>query len=297
MRRCTTPLAAVLALAAIPLGAAEDAAPAAEAEAGGDGDEKQLGWSRTLRIGAFLTNVAVDNADDSHDPTISGSNDSISYILSADGNLIWRGDRQNVEQTLKLRFGQQKIEDEDWNENSDQVDYDGVYRRQFEEPHLVYGAWGADSVFTGVEPDEEPFDPLKAKVSAGYGQRYYDDEPPWQFEWRIGVRAQRAWGRRLGEQGREWEVGPEIYARYERAHSDMIDYWLQYEAFSEFDDLGHVSNLLTAGMTLSLNQLTSVELALRAYYESEPEDAGPGAVGYDELSLRQETVVGLAYEF
>ena len=41
----------------------------------------------------------------------------------------------------------------------------------------------------------------------------------------------------------------------------------------------------------------SLDLGLRLYYESEPDDAPDGAVGYDEVAVLQETLIGITYTF
>ena len=68
----------------------------------------------------------------------------------------------------------------------------------------MYGAWGADSVFTGSEPDEEVLDPTQAKVSVGYGRHYKreTDEQVSSIDVKAGMRAQRDFGRGLGDDGR-----------------------------------------------------------------------------------------------
>jgi len=285
------------------LGAAEgDAAGDDGVAAAGDGAaaEGASPWTAGLELGAFLSNVATANAEDSRDPTIAGTTESISYEVNATGELDWERGHHAVVQDLILKYGRLKEEDEAWTEKIDLIDYDGAYKYQWREPHFVYGAWGGDSVFTGVEPDEEPLDPFRAKASTGYGQRYREAEPvKWAFEWRAGVRAQKTWGRHLTDREREVEIGPEAFARYEAKHSDDLSYWVQYEAFSEFDDLGHVINLLTAGFNYRFTQALSLKLGLRAYYESEPDDLedGESDAGFDEVSLVQDTLLGVSYSF
>jgi hypothetical protein len=46
---------------------------------------------------------------------------------------------------------------------------------------------------------------------------------------------------------------------------------------------------------MKLYTYLTVELGLRAYYETEPDDAAAASTGYDELGLRQDTLIGLTY--
>jgi hypothetical protein len=260
-------------------------------------DEDQPGdWITEFKFGVFFTNVNSQNAVASRDPSISGSHESTSWLLTLDGKANYIVDEDDrIDQMLVLRYGRAKVDRGDWIENSDLVDYDGSYKHLFKKPHFVYVAWGLDTVFTGPEPEKDPFDPILAKISTGYGQLYKNMRPITdQFEWRVGVRAQRRFGRQLTHREEEWEIGPEFFTRYERKQTEQLSYFAQYEAFSEFNDMGHLSNLGTAGLDLLLMPYLTVRLAVRAYYECEPEDAETG-IGYDEFSYRQETLVGLTW--
>lgn len=272
------------------LAAAEGDAPAGEVAL----DEEPQGWTHTAQIGGFFTSVATHNTDESRDASINGSTESINYLLSFDGGLDWRRDVHSVEQTLILKFGRQKEEDRPWIESTDEINYDGAYKYHLGQPHFVYGAWGADSVFTGPEPDEEFLDPFTAKVSAGYGQEHHWKEPDRKWEWRVGARAQKRWARGLEEQDREVETGLEFMTRYESNPIPDLTWWIQYEAFSEFEDFGHVTNLLTADFNYQLLKYLTLKLSLRAYYETEPDDTETD-VGYDEFSWRQDTLLGITY--
>ncbi|MDA3961185.1 MAG: hypothetical protein PF961_10375 [Planctomycetota bacterium] len=255
-------------------------------------------WSFDATLGAFFRNVATKNADTSRDSPINGSAETISYLVKFDGKLTWASDPHSVEQTLIARFGREKPEDGPWVENTDEIDYEGAYKYHFTPPHFTYGAWGLETVFTGVEPDREPFDPATAKLSAGYGQKHiWEDEAKRSWEWRIGARAQRTWGRRQGDENRDIETGAEFWTRYEAEPMEKVRWWVQYEAFSEFEDLGHISNLLTGAFTYQLMEYLSLQLTVRGYYESAPDEASSDAIGYDELSLRQESLIGLTYQF
>ena len=49
------------------------------------------------------------------------------------------------------------------------------------------------------------------------------------------------------------------------------------------------------GLTAKLSSLLTAELGLRAYYERAPKEAGADDPGYDQWSLRQDTLLGLTY--
>ena len=254
-------------------------------------------WSHTLRIGMQFSNVASQKAETSRDQQIAASNDRVTWRARVDGNLTWREDRHMVDQTLRLLYGQTRERGDSWDESADEIYYDGVYDITWSKPHLTYLRWGAESVFVGPEPDEEPLDPLVARVSAGYGQRFEDLLPMSDvLMYRVGVRAQKRWGRNLGED-RDPEVGIEALIRYRRQQTESIRYFAQYEFFAEFEDMGHTTHLLTAGAEVKLNAALTVELNLRGYYETEPRNAPADSTGYDEFSLRQELLVGFIYEF
>jgi hypothetical protein len=255
--------------------------------------------TQEFKIGAFLSTVATRNADESRDPSVAGAHDAIAWQLSFDGkHSIQLSADDRIEQILVARYGRIRQEGESFLENADLVDYDGTFKHFLREHHFLYGAVGADTVFTGPEPDEDAFDPVLAKVSVGYGQEYEDLLPQSdKLQARVGVRAQRRFGRHLSDREEEWEIGPEFVARYERKQTESLSYFLQYEAFSEFADLAHISNLMTAGLDLLLAPYLTVRLAARGYYEAEPEDAPVGSPGYDEFSYRQETLAGLTWAF
>lgn len=274
---------------------------AALAAAEGAGDNEVLaadesGWSHRAQIGGFFTSVTTRNTDDSRDASLSGASESISYLLNFDGALDWRRGDHSIEQMLVLKFGRQREQEQPWIESTDLIDYDGAYKYHLEDPHFLYGGWGADSVFTGSEPDKEPLDPFTAKISVGYGQAFSWAEPERSWEWRVGARAQKRWARNLDQEDREIETGIEFVTRYEAAPIEDLTWWIEYEAFSEFEDLGHITNLLTANFNYKLFKYLTLKLALRAFYETEPENAET-EVGYDELSWRQETLLGITYDF
>lgn len=270
----------------------------AEEGAAGDAPPEPVGpWTWKGSIGAFLSSTEVNNGETSRDASIAGTSDTVNWRLKFDGELDWSEGIWEVNQKLRLRYGRQKQDDESWEENSDQIDYDGVLEYKFQEPQYIYGAWGLDSVFTGVEPDEEPFDPATVKISAGYGQKRFFEEKKYMLEARVGVRAQRKFGRGLSDEEREVEIGPEGYLRHEGQPEEYVSYWLQYEIFSEFEDLGHISHLLTAGLEIRVVKYVRVDFDWRAFYESRPDDVDEDAPGYDELSWMQEALIGLTYDF
>lgn len=269
---------------------------AAEGDGGGDAAEAEpQGWSHEAQIGGFFTSVATQNTDQSRDAAIAGSAESMSYLLNLEGALTWRRDQHSVEQTLLMKFGRQRQEGQEWLENTDEIDYDGAYKYHLNAPHFMYGAWGADTVFTGTDPARKFADPFTAKVSAGYGQERHWEKRDQRWEWRAGARAQRTWGRGLSDDDREVKTGLEFVTRYSSTPLEDLSWWIQYEAFSEFEDPGHISNLLTADFSYKLMAYLTLKLTLRAYYETEPDDAISG-IGYDEFSWRQDTLLGLTYD-
>ncbi|MBA3685022.1 MAG: DUF3078 domain-containing protein [Planctomycetes bacterium] len=282
--------------AAKPAGAA--AAPAAKAQDEDEDEDKDEDgdWFTTGRLGFFFTNVSERNGDRSNDPSIGGTNSSTTLLVQLDLSALYLRGPWRVDNTLLVKYGRQRSEGQDWVENTDLVDYDTVASYTWNEPHFWYGAVGADTVIT-EDPGDGVFEPGIAKVSAGYGQRYEDMLPLTdRLEFRLGVRAQRRWGSNLSDQQKEWEVGPEFIARYERQQTTSLRYWLQYEAFAEFEDMAHVSNLVTAGLDLQVNPFLTVALGARAYYESAPDDAVAGSDAlYDNWSWRTETLVGLTF--
>jgi hypothetical protein len=271
--------------------------PAAAAPAGAP----PSGWRLTGRLGAYVANVGASNADTSRDPTISGASESTSYLFTYEGQANWKSDQDSIDNLLKARYGRVRTEGNAWQENNDEIRYDGVYRRELHRPHFAYLGWGAESVFTGPDPDNEGFDPVLGKASAGYGQRYEDFLPDKNhLEGRIGVRAQQKWGPSVPPEDEDVETGIEGFLRYEqllkRGDGEWdVRFFAQYEGFSEFEDLDHITNLVTAGLTMQLTRYLAVELGLRAYYETAPkEDDGTG-IGYDEWSMRHDSLFGLTY--
>lgn len=269
-------------------------------------DEAQLvpsNWTIIGRVGAYVANVSTSNADTSRDTTIATTAESTSYLFTYEGQANWKSDKDSIDNLLKARYGRIRTDNQAWQENNDEIRYDGVYRRELIRPHFVYLGWGAESVFTGPDPHNYAFDPTTGRASVGYGQRYEDFLPDKNhFEARVGVRAQQSWGPSVPAGDDEIETGIEAFVRYEhllkRGEGDYdVRFFAQYEGFSEFEDLGHITNLVTAGLTMQLTRYLAVELGLRAYYESTPDrDDGTG-IGYDEWGIRQDSLFGLTYTY
>lgn len=272
---------------------ADDAAPAPAAAAAGI---EPAFWRSTGKLGAFGSSVVTREATTSRDPAIAGTgNDTIAYRLSLETGLDYRNAKHSLDQRLLAKYGRQRDDVGGWLEDADEVRYDGVYRYSIRAPHFVYTDWGWESTFTGPEPEERAFDPGLVKASAGYGQLYEDLLPESdKLEGRLGAGVRKRYGH-LGDLENDPQYGLTAFLRYEREQTVALRYFAQYEGFAEFNDLGHVTNVVTAGLTAKLSTLLTAELGLRAYYESAPEDAADGDVGYDEWSLRQDTLLGLTY--
>jgi hypothetical protein len=262
-----------------------------------------MGWQFTGRFGVHISNVAASNAETSRDTAIATTTTSTAYLFTYQGQANWRSQEDSVGNLLKARYGRIRTEGGAWGENNDEIRYDGVYRRGITAPHFVYLGWGAESVFTGPDPYNDAFDPTTGRASGGYGQLYEDFLPDRNhFEIRIGARAQRQWGHTLPGDSSGIETGLEGFMRYEhllkRQDGDYdVRFFAQYEAFSEFNDLGHITNLATAGLAMQLTRYLSLELGLRAYYETRPPEDDGTQVGYDQWSLRQDALFGFTYAY
>ncbi len=229
---------------------------------------------------------------------------------TVDARAVYQVGPDSDEQLLTMRYGQiQDSGNSHFHENDDEVRYDNTYRHLLVEPHFLYGLAGAETVLSGPHendpariPDdfENPFDPLLVKVSAGYGQRYEQWLPDDFFEWRIGVRVQHRWASQPLPLQDPNEVGPEGYLRYEstpRPLDKSVTYFVQYEVFSEFNDMAHVTNLITASLAYNLAKYVQLQLALRAYYETRPREDRDDQLydGYNRWSYKQDTLLGLTY--
>ncbi len=255
-------------------------------------------WEWKTKLGIFFQNTAAHNAETSRDTTISGTNDSLAYKLQGEGTLVWKEDKDRLEQKLEANYGQIKTKDQDeWQENADSIRYGITYERTLTKPQFTYTNGTAESVFTGKDPDNEPFDPVTTKLSVGYGHRYEDLLPEKDsLVWRVGVYVRKRWERDVPDYQTEVETGPEWYVRYERTQTEDIRYFAQYDGYSEFSDMGHVTNLGQAGLSVRVAKLLTVELKGRAYYETRPVEAARTDEGYNQWSFREEALVGLVWE-
>lgn len=262
-------------------------------------------WTRKGVIGIFLSNTTTSNAEQSRDATIGGTSSSSTVSGKLDAGLEWVSGKNSVENLLKAEYGRQRQRQEDWIENKDELRYDGVYRRSISKPSFVYLSWGFETVFTGSAPTYDALQPFLAKGGTGYGQLWENILPEKdRFEWRFGARAQKRWGRYVSSDQDGIETGMEGFARYERQaiikHDDQdLRYYVQYEGFSEFNDVSHVTNLFTAGLTYQLTKYLTLDLAIRAFYETRPKEDQPDhqLAGYSQWSTRQDTLLGIAYTF
>ena len=122
------------------------------------------------------------------------------------------------------------------------------------------------------------------------------------FEARLGARAQQKWGRSVPDNSDGVETGIEAFARYEqllkRGNGEYdLRFFGQYEGFSEFNDLEHITNLVTAGLVVQLSKYLAVELGIRAYYETRTKEDDGTAIGYNQWSMRQDALFGLTYAY
>lgn len=293
--------ASVLLLAAATLGAGEGDAPPGPAKPQPPpvpAPPDLLGWSHLANVGAFLTTAyASDDHANAPDPAIRGASSSIAYRFQLDAALAWRGDTTAVDQRLRAAYGRLRQQGAAWAESMDELRYDGVFRRDIVRPAFVYRAWGAETVFTAPAPDGDAFDPLRVHGSWGVGQLFKDllarsDA----LEWRLGVRIQKSWGS-LPPPREELLVGPEALLRYERQITKENRLFVMYEGWGDFEDMRHLTHVVTAGLSARIATHVTAELALRAYREERPRDAGADDPGYDRWHVRQDTLVGLTATF
>ncbi len=253
-------------------------------------------WASDGKVGAFFSSVINKDAGTSRDPAIAGSTETIAYRVALEAGLDFRDGKLSIDQDLLGKYGRKKDEGQEWIEDIDEVRYDGVARYAVHAPHHVYVSGGWESVFTGPEPEEDPFSPGLLKAGAGYALLIENLLPEKdKLDLRLGAAARKRYGDDLTDYEKETETGLEGFLRYERVQNAALRYFAQYEAFAEFEDLEHVTHVVTAGLTARLATYLTAELGLRAYYESTPEDVPAGAVGYDVWSLRQDTLLGLTY--
>jgi hypothetical protein len=281
----TRPLLVLIAWAAA--GAGESAAPTPSGP-----------WSTRNRIGVFLTSIATRERESSRDSTIQGSADSTNYLASGDLTAEYRSGKWAIDQNLRLRYGHIRQTGQRWAENNDEVHVDGVCRYVFTKPTYGFVGWGWDTVFTSPVPQSGMLTPGTYQSSLGLGRLYEDfGLAGSKFDMRAGIRAQRRYGFQPPSPPPFLEAGSTAYVRYEHAWSKRGSAFVQYEGFSPFVDPGHVTHLATAAVVLQFNPYVTAELRGRAYYENAPRHYPDDARGYQELSTRQEILLGLTYSF
>ncbi len=100
------------------------------------------------------------------------------------------------------------------------------------------------------------------------------------------------------------QTGTEAFLRYDHDLIDPTDpekkkptmrFFAQYEGFSEFNALAHITNLVTAGLAIQLSRYLGAEFGVRAYYETRTKEDDGTLAGFNQWSVRQDTLVGLTY--
>lgn len=258
----------------------------------------QESWAHSARLGLFLSSVVGGRVEGSNDPAIASTTDSMSYLTQFKGELTYDAQPHRVENSLEAKYGRQRDAEADWIENTDSIEYRGAYKHTITRPHYLYGAIGANSVFTGAEPETYAFDPTSGRISAGYGQRH-EIEPARErvFDGRVGIRVQKSWGSEFPHGPRDIQTGPETLARYEAKPRPDTSYFVQGEVFSEFADFGHITTLLTAGLSMKVASALTIDASSRIYHESQPERNQIEGIRYGQWSVRQETLIGLTWDF
>jgi hypothetical protein len=274
--------------------------------AAADPSDGTSAWSRSLRLGILVTNTAAANSATSRDATIAGTNRSTSWLGSLDAGLMWKGAGDEVQQDLKARYGRIKQTGAIWTENTDELRYDGVVRHAIGAPNIIYQSWGAASVFNGPGQETRFADPTLIWLAGGYGRKHADvlviDGSGHKdiAEGRLGARVQRRFGT-VEKRDRGPSAGIDAFGRYERTADKAFTGFVQYEGYAPFTDLRNATNLVTAGLGLSLAGVVAgadlrVELAYRAYCQTRPRHIEDGeAAGYGGWSMRQDTLLGLAW--
>ncbi len=259
---------------------------------------KPDGWSVNGKFGFWFQGVSSSHADTSRDPTISTASNTLNYAVGGEVNALWKRSVHEVEQNLKTKYGRQRQDDGAWITASDEINYQGVYRTVWTAPQFTYIGWGTETVFVGPAPQRDAFGQGRSWVSAGYGLKR---EPLFMSdakgEIRAGVRGQKKWGDGYTDRERQATVGPEWFARYEAKLKTDVKCYAQYEGTSDFKDMHHVTNLVTAGIFVQLSKYFTLDVAYRAYEEERPKYAVADAPGYGQWSMRSETLIGLVYSF
>lgn len=269
----------------------------AEREGAEQASDPEPGWATDGRFGLFTANIATANAATSRDPEVNSSATSTRFLATFDGTLWWRiGPIDEVEQHLQMRYGRSRTAEADWIETADVLEYDAVGRHRYKPRRAAYTAVVVSTAFTGPEPWNDPFDPLRGAVSAGHSWLLENLQPlSDRLELRLGARAQKRWGKEVPDYARSIEIGPEGYLRYQRRQTNELSWWVQSELFTEFNDPGHLEILTTANLTVTLSKPLTIDLRLRAYFERHPADLPDDQPinGYDEIGIRQETLIGV----
>lgn len=276
------------------IGAQEAVAEAAEQPAAAEANPSP--WRHSLKLGAFVNQTAAHNQETSRDPNIRSSSDAMSYRLSLDGGIDWIQGPNELQQTLRLRYGRVKEELSAWSTNSDEIRYDILGLHVLSEPHFLYVSGRVQTVFEEPAPESGALTPGLAFISAGYGQRYKNIFLPTEdaFQATAGVRAQRRWGSRLSSKEKDVDVGFEARVKYENTIREGLEWRFEMESFAPFDDLGHLTTWSEIGLDVQLTDLIIASMSARAYYETKPKDSTSGS-GYDRLSLRQEALIGITW--
>ena len=166
----------------------------------------------------------------------------------------------------------------------------------WKEPHFAYFGGRLQTVFEEPDPGSDLFTPGLVFISGGYGQRHKNIflQESDIIEAKAGIRAQRRWGDDLSSDEREVKVGLEARLKYENTIREGIVWHLEAETFAPFDDMGHITTWAEIGLEIEITKWIIANFSARAYYETKPDSATTGR-GYDELSLRQEALIGLSW--
>ncbi len=257
------------------------------------------GWTHEVRPGAFVTAIYTSpDSNEAPDPAIRGTTGTLTYRLVLDAGLAWRSDSSAVDQTLHAVYGETRVRGAEWAEGDDDLRYDGVYRHDLTKPTFAYRGWGAETSFTAPGDREDLLDPIRVYGSWGIGQLYRNLFPKTDsLEVRVGVRIQKSWGPYISAHQNDLLVGPELIGRYERVIDENRRFFIAYEGWGDFGDLGHYAHLITAGASMHFTTHIAVDLALRAYYESRPRDVETTVAGYNRMFIRQDCVLGVTTKF